>query len=99
MGAAPFLVARGGRPQMLEFARGIFCVPRSVLPSRMTPKSMKNLVSVIAGFGLLFLVSPIVVSAVAKEKIVQEKAAPQGSIRPKGKPKASERAALAKITF
>ncbi len=55
---------------------------------------MKILTSVFVAIGLLAL-APLTASANQKEK----DSAPLGSIRPKGKPKATERAALAKISF
>lgn len=60
---------------------------------------MKTLVSVLAALGLLVSVPVVAVSAAQKEKVVRETTAPRGSIRPKGKPSATERAALAKINF
>ncbi|HTQ30901.1 MAG TPA: PepSY domain-containing protein [Opitutaceae bacterium] len=51
------------------------------------------LLSVVAALGLLVLVPLSQVSAKEKD------ATPRGSIRPKGKPTATERAALAKISF
>jgi uncharacterized membrane protein YkoI len=60
---------------------------------------MKKLVSISAALGLLVLVPLVPVSAGQKEKVIQETTAQRGSIRPKGKPHATERAALAKIAF
>jgi uncharacterized membrane protein YkoI len=60
---------------------------------------MKKLMSVFAALGLLALVPVVAVSAAQKEKAVREPAVHQGSIRPKGNPGATERAALARINF
>jgi uncharacterized membrane protein YkoI len=60
---------------------------------------MKPLASVFLSLGLFVLTPLIAISAVPKEKAVHESSAPHGSIRPKGKPNATERAALAKIDF
>jgi len=60
---------------------------------------MKTLVSVIAALGLLVSVPLVSVSAAQKERSAQETSDSQGSIRIKGKTKAAERAALAKIDF
>jgi uncharacterized membrane protein YkoI len=56
---------------------------------------MKTFTSVFAALGLFMLIPCVAVSAAQKEKDT----APRGSIRPKGKPNATERAALAKISF
>src|SRR4051794_3346883 len=60
---------------------------------------MKPSVAVFIALGAFALSSLAGHSAIAKEKNLHEPAAPHGSIRPKGKPNATERAALAKIDF
>jgi uncharacterized membrane protein YkoI len=60
---------------------------------------MKTLVSVIAALGLLVSVPLASVSAAQKDRAAAEATDSQGSIRVKGTPKATERAALAKINF
>ena len=58
---------------------------------------MKIPASVFIVFGALVLTPLVAVSA--KEKGTKEMAANRGSIRPKGKPTATERAAMARISF
>jgi uncharacterized membrane protein YkoI len=62
---------------------------------------MKPLLSLLACLSLLLLapLSGRGANLKEKEKNTHEPAAPHGSIRPKGKPNATQRAALAKIDF
>jgi uncharacterized membrane protein YkoI len=60
---------------------------------------MKTVLPVFAVLGLSFAVVAPTAFAAAKEKPAHEKSTPVGSIRPRGNPKATERAALAKISY
>src|SRR6266700_3490679 len=60
---------------------------------------MKSSVSVITLISLLVFAPLVANSAGPKEKNIHEPAVPRGSIRPRGKPNATERAAMARIDF
>jgi len=60
---------------------------------------MKKIACLLAAVTLLVSIFAVLVSAAEKEKTSVEKSAPKGSIRPTGKLKATERLALAKISY
>ena len=60
---------------------------------------MKSPRTIIIALGVFALSSLVALSAAPKEKNSHEPSTPRASIRPKGKPNATERLALAKVDF